>query len=322
MKLEEKIALMRKRNGWSQEELAFRLDVSRQAVSKWEMGASTPDIDNVLKMSQLFNCSTDYLLKDETTVTATEKPKGARRVSDDEGESYLALVQRISWRIALGVALCILSPITMFVLLGVSETGATSEEIASGVGIAVVLIFVACGVILFIGSGIPLSKYEHLEKEELEISERLEARVREKAAKENRGFIVAIAVGVALCILSTVPLMLVGAFSQEDSAELFALAGLFPVVAVGVFLFVRFGMIHSSNEKLLQQGEFTVEKKRGNKRTNVFAEIYWCLVTTGYLIVSFVTMDWHKTWLIWPVAGILFAALNSLVLAITKPKKK
>ncbi len=64
MKLEEKIALLRKKNGWSQEELAFRLDVSRQAVSKWEMGSSLPDLDNVLKMSELFNCSTDYLLKD------------------------------------------------------------------------------------------------------------------------------------------------------------------------------------------------------------------------------------------------------------------
>ncbi len=66
MKLEEKIAILRKKNGWSQEELAFRLDVSRQAVSKWEMGASLPDLDNVLKMSEIFGCSTDYLLKENT----------------------------------------------------------------------------------------------------------------------------------------------------------------------------------------------------------------------------------------------------------------
>ena len=87
MKLEEKITLLRKKNGWSQEELAFRLDVSRQAVSKWEMGTSLPDLDNVVKMSKLFGCSTDYLLKDgeiseektvETNVeekSQNEKPK-------------------------------------------------------------------------------------------------------------------------------------------------------------------------------------------------------------------------------------------------------
>ena len=54
MKLEEKIMTLRKRNGWSQEELAFRLDVSRQAVSKWEMGASVPDLDKIIKMSEIF----------------------------------------------------------------------------------------------------------------------------------------------------------------------------------------------------------------------------------------------------------------------------
>lgn len=57
MKMEEKIALLRKRKGWSQEELAFRLDVSRQAVSKWEMGASVPELDKVVKMSELFGVS-------------------------------------------------------------------------------------------------------------------------------------------------------------------------------------------------------------------------------------------------------------------------
>ena len=65
MKLEEKITMLRKRNGWSQEELGFRLDVSRQAVSKWEMGDSVPDLDKIIKISELFGCTTDYWLKDE-----------------------------------------------------------------------------------------------------------------------------------------------------------------------------------------------------------------------------------------------------------------
>ena len=77
MKLEEKIAFLRKKNGWSQEELAFRLDVSRQAVSKWEMGASLPDLDNVLKMSELFGCSTDYLLKDDVGEQANQTDQRA-----------------------------------------------------------------------------------------------------------------------------------------------------------------------------------------------------------------------------------------------------
>ena len=65
MILAEKIALLRRQNGWSQEELADQLNCSRQAVSKWEGGMSIPDLDKILKLSALFEVSTDYLLKDE-----------------------------------------------------------------------------------------------------------------------------------------------------------------------------------------------------------------------------------------------------------------
>ena len=65
MLLSEKIMSLRKRNGWSQEELAQQLGVSRQSVSKWESMASMPDIQKIMAMSELFGVSTDYLLKDE-----------------------------------------------------------------------------------------------------------------------------------------------------------------------------------------------------------------------------------------------------------------
>ena len=65
MKLAEKIMALRKQRGWSQEELAQQLSVSRQSVSKWESGASVPDLDKILKMSEIFDVSTDALLKEE-----------------------------------------------------------------------------------------------------------------------------------------------------------------------------------------------------------------------------------------------------------------
>ena len=65
MRLPDKIILMRKQNGWSQEELAEKLDVSRQAVSRWENGTALPDAQNVLQLSKLFHVTTDYLLNDD-----------------------------------------------------------------------------------------------------------------------------------------------------------------------------------------------------------------------------------------------------------------
>lgn len=83
MLLSEKIMSLRKRNGWSQEELAQQLGVSRQSVSKWESMASMPDIQKIMSMSELFGVSTDYLLKDELEELPTTATAAAATTADD-----------------------------------------------------------------------------------------------------------------------------------------------------------------------------------------------------------------------------------------------
>ena len=65
MTFSDKLIALRKKAGWSQEELAERLNVSRQSVSKWESAQSMPDIDKILQLSSWFSVTTDCLLKDE-----------------------------------------------------------------------------------------------------------------------------------------------------------------------------------------------------------------------------------------------------------------
>ena len=69
MILADKIIKLRKEKGMSQEELAERLNVSRQAVSKWECNETVPDIQNIIQLSNLFEVTTDYLLKDNIEST-------------------------------------------------------------------------------------------------------------------------------------------------------------------------------------------------------------------------------------------------------------
>ena len=64
MILADKIIYLRKKAGWSQEELAEKMEVSRQSISKWEGALSVPDMNRILKLSELFDVSTDYLLRD------------------------------------------------------------------------------------------------------------------------------------------------------------------------------------------------------------------------------------------------------------------
>ena len=70
MEFGEKLQMLRKARGWSQEELAQQINVSRQALSKWESGASIADTENVIALSRLFGVSTDYLLLSESETTS------------------------------------------------------------------------------------------------------------------------------------------------------------------------------------------------------------------------------------------------------------
>ena len=172
MILADKIMLLRKKQGWSQEELAEKLDVSRQSVSKWEGGLSIPDLNKIIAMSALFGVSTDYLLKDEIEVeepseTATSDDETARSVSAEDAHRYLNMVQRLSWRIALGVMLCILSPVCLILLGGATDVSSPwqiGENIAAGVGMIVLFLLVAIAVAIFIPTGIKLSEFSYLIK--------------------------------------------------------------------------------------------------------------------------------------------------------------
>lgn len=74
MKLSEKIQILRKQKGLSQEQLAEMLGVSRQSVSKWELADSTPDIAILVRISEIFDVTTDYLLKNAPAHKQNEMP--------------------------------------------------------------------------------------------------------------------------------------------------------------------------------------------------------------------------------------------------------
>ena len=88
MKLGEKLQKLRKQNGLSQEQLAARLTVSRQAVSKWELDESTPDTENVLQLSRLFGVSCDYLLRDEVDDPGAVQPRPANAFEEFIDRQY------------------------------------------------------------------------------------------------------------------------------------------------------------------------------------------------------------------------------------------
>lgn len=144
MILADKIVSLRKKAGWSQEDLAEKLGVTRQSVSKWEGAQSVPDMDKVVMMSRLFGVSTDFLLKDELEeetpcAAAQDDDTPLRRVSLTQASAYLALRKAAAPKIAIATALCITSPVTLILLAGMSEVQRfhITENAASGIGLRV-----------------------------------------------------------------------------------------------------------------------------------------------------------------------------------------
>ncbi len=332
MILAEKIMKERKKLGWSQEELAGQLGVSRQSVSKWESAASIPDLDKILKMSSIFGVSTDYLLKDEmetvepvpVQTAESEGEDKARWVSLEEANAYMELSERTSGKLAAAVALMILSPICLLLLGGLSELTdlAVTENMAGGIGVAVLLVMVAIGAAVLIINGIKLSKYEYLEKESIALQYGVEGIVKRKKEEFDPVFRTCIATGVVLCIIGVVPLMIAAAMSAADMVYVCCVAGLLFLIACGVFLFVRVGTVHGSYMKLLQEEEYTPEKKRINRKLSFFPGIYWCIIVAIYLGISFTKNNWEQSWIIWPVAGVLFAAVQGILSAVIRSREE
>lgn len=317
MILADKIIEERKKNGWSQEELANKLGVSRQAVSKWESAGSIPDLQRILQMSELFGVTTDYLLKDEIEEEPLNEytETNTIKVSMEEANQYLDMKHRGSRIVANATSLCILSPVPLIILGTMTE-----DHTLIGFSLVFLLILVAIAVYLFVNYGLCESHMQHLEKENFETEYGVSGMVREKRNQYESTFIRNTAIGVVLCILSVIPTIMAGIMDADDSICGLSVGLLLIIVSIGVNILIRAGMIKSSYDTLLQEGEYTKEEKHLKKKTDDFSGAYWCLVVVIYLGWSFSTNNWKMTWIIWPVAGILYAAVFGIVKMIVRNK--
>jgi transcriptional regulator with XRE-family HTH domain len=325
MILADKIIELRKKSGWSQEELAEKLDVSRQSISKWESAQSVPDMARILRLSEIFGVSTDYLLKDEIdvpeTVAVEDAYAPAQPVPMEEASAFLRVKARNAVSVALGVLLCILSPIALILLGGAQEYGklALTENQAGGLGLIVLIVLIGCAVALFVRSGLRISRYETLEKTPIDTLYGVAGMVRERREQFRPVFYRQITIGIVLCVLAVIPIGLSLLFAGENEfLHVAATAVMLALIAVGVMLIVRACIVWGSFQILLEEGDYSREAKEEQKRHGSFGTIYWLLVTAAYLAWSFFTNSWQRTWIIWPVAGVAYGAAFAIAKALRK----
>lgn len=333
MDFSEKIAMLRRQKNWSQEELAEKLMVTRQAVSKWESAQSMPDLDKIVQLSELLGVSTDYLLKSDRDAPEAETPQrtqekaSARRVTREEVSRFLTLQESTAPKISLGVALCVWSPI---VLIGLTALGSVfhvkiPDSVAGGSGLCVLLVMVAAAVALFLTSGTKLKEFEYLEREPIapdadarELARKQEAAQAEVCSKLTTA-------GVVLCILSAVPIFAVMCVGRtRDGYDSLAVCALLLLVGIACLLLVRAGSMRGAVDKLLEQGDYTRESKAKSRVVGAISAVYWLAVTAIFLFYTFGPNGNGQpqySWFIWAVGGVLYGALMT-GLSIYRKKQK
>lgn len=325
MILADKIINLRKKNGWSQEELAEKMNVSRQAVSKWEGAQSVPDLNKILLLSQIFGVSTDYLLKDEieeeeaeaqeeTSYVVEEKGEQipVRKVSMEEANEFLTVKEKTAGKVALGVMLCVFSPICVMLLSVAQEEGhlAITENAASGMGVIVMFLLIAAAVALFIYSGMQTSAFEYLEKEIIETAYGVDGMVRTKQRQYKDTYTKYNIIGTCLCILSVVPLFAALVFTEDDFIMVVMTAVMLTMMGVATGFFVKAGIRWDSMKVLLQEEDYTVGKKRNRSGKSRISSLYWLIAVALFLVLE---VDTVLFWIIAVIGYIIMKLVYSII---------
>lgn len=237
-------------------------------------------------------------------------PQVVRRfVSMDEAKDYVSDSVSKGLRVAIGVMLCIMC-----------VTGVMISEILKAsdtVGILLMFGMMAIGISLFIYSGVVFSKWNFVKKEACQIDINTASYLSDELEHYMGAHALRLTIGIVLCAICWLPAAVFGEIRALDE-----LGGvlLFVMVSVGVFLIIYTSSIKSAYESLLRLNDINTisghyaknqEVEYINDGVKVMMEVYWSVITCIYLAWSFLTFHWYVTWIIWPIAGIVFSVLKN-----------
>jgi len=225
----------------------------------------------------------------------------ARMVTFEEAQQFLRDKKRSAVFIATGVLLCITSvcgPIIGDALYKIDHV------FMRAVGIVGMFVMIAVAVALFILSGIGMDKWNWLEKKPFVTDFSTKAYVEQKREQYRYKYAVSVTAGVACCVLCMAVVVLFDEIAygiwEEISDSFF-----FIMIGVGVFLIVLPSVVQNGYNRLLETGRESSEPEYYSPAAEKLMSVYWPTITCIYLCWSFLTFDWHLTWVIWPIAGVV-----------------
>ncbi len=245
---------------------------------------------------------------------ALENKSDIPMITYEDAQKYIEITKEATPKISLGISLCIISPVVLLLLLGLSELNMihVKEGTLIAVGLVALIASVAAGVSYIIRFASKFERYDNLKRELFEIDYKTEQMVRSILTEDEQSYRSAVSTSVILYILSALPIIVIPlVFETEGLSVLSVVITLF-IVAFSTYNLVSKSAVNDTCNILLQQGDYTL-KRKSNKISRIVSSVYWCIIVAIYLGYSFVTYNWAMSWIIWPVAGVLYGAISAIV---------
>lgn len=307
MKFSANLQNLRKQQQISQEQLADRLNVSRQSVSKWESGDSYPETEKLIAICQIFNCTMDDLVMGEISASSKTKPTSQNVNQTEILEQYDQLMNQFSRGIALGVGIILLGVTALLSIMGLRELGGQSTVYYDTFGIVALLCSAVIGVPFFIIYSLKLANFKLKHP-------KIEATYPETAIEQyTPKFITGITLGVAILILGAAVMILLQGTDifSYDSALPPAVFVAFTAVAVPILTLVG-----------IRRGKYDLSKYNQERiPTNHKNEILIgkiCGVIMLIAIIIFLSLGiisnlWQSAWFVFPIGGLLCGIVGTIL---------
>lgn len=289
MNFGENLQTLRKIKNYSQEDLADKLQVSRQAVSKWESGTGFPETEKLISICDLFDCSMDELVKGKISID-----------SNSEKEEYDSFINKFGKNISIAIMLILIGTILLLTIIGFNENN-------NMFGIVVLLIFVVFSVPIFIVNGLEMENFKskHPKLSNFYSEEEID--------KYNKKFAIMLASSVSIILIGVVVFMMLIALKIFSEDSIFPVSILMCFITVAVPLIVNAGIQKDKYDIKKYNKENSLYSKDEFDKVGKYCGVIMIIATIIYLLISFIFNLWAISWIVFPVGGMLCGIVSILL---------
>lgn len=289
MNFGENLQTLRKLKNYSQEDLADKLQVSRQAVSKWESGTGFPETEKLISICDLFDCSMDELVKGKISID-----------SNSEKEVYDSFMNKFSMSISLAIMLILIGATLLLTILGFNIDN-------DMFGIVILLIFVVFSVPIFIVKGIEMENFKTKYPKLSNIYSQ------EEIDSYNKKFAKMIAMSISIILIGVVVMMTTIALKIFDYSSTFPVSILMCFISVAVPLLVNTGIQKDKYDIEKYNKENSMYSKDELDKVGAYCGVIMLVATIIYFLISFIFNIWEISWIVFPVGGMICGIVSILL---------